>query len=182
MQIATLFARGLFDHDPNSNHTLTTRVCPSEIIAGPQIVPFVGDFTYHQFATILSGACGIFSTVIVGVLIVLHATNYSNPVQQRQIIRVLLLVPWVSLFCFLIVWLTGAGEYLIESLDFGCAIALSAFLLFMCDLVLSHPTGFDALFGQGAQSRGFLNNGESPKALRVRIERSMHHCMHTNQD
>ncbi|KAF2260511.1 hypothetical protein CC78DRAFT_417946, partial [Lojkania enalia] len=82
-----------------------------------------------------------------------HATNYSSPVQQRQVIRVVYLVPWVAIFSFLIIWLESAGEYLVESLDFGCSIALSAFLLLLCDYILSHPDRFDELFSDGTLKR-----------------------------
>ncbi|KAJ4399857.1 hypothetical protein N0V91_009128 [Didymella pomorum] len=133
----------------------TSHVCPAEI-EGPQIVPIVGKYTFHEVATIASGACGLFSLLICAFVIAGHATSYSFPVQQRQIIRIVLLIPWVSLFSFLIVLEEKAGVYIVESLDFGCAIALSAFLLLMCDFVLEHPGGFDELFGAGAGGRGAL--------------------------
>ena len=141
--------------------------CPVENTLGPPIVPFVGNLTFHQFATILSGACGIISTIIIGTLVILHAFNYSNPVQQRQIIRIISLIPWVSLFSFLIVWQEAAGQYLAPSLDLGCSIALSSFLLFMCDLVLAHREGFDKLFGNGAKANGAMN-AQSPSWMKVR--------------
>lgn len=143
-----------------------SKICAVEDANGPKIISFVGGLTFHQFATILSGACAILSTLIVVALIALHAFNYSNPVQQRQIIRIMLLIPWVALFSFLVVWRSDIGEYLAPSLDFGCSIALSSFLLFMCDLVLSHPEGFDGLFGDGATAKGALK-GNSPTWLKV---------------
>lgn len=167
MHPAILLSRGLFSHKDDSSNSTSKTTCPVENTTGPEIVPFVGNLTYHQFSVILSGACAILSTIIVFVLIAVHAINYSNPVQQRQIIRIVLLVPWVALFSFLIVWRDDAGDYLTESLDFGCSIALSSFLLLMCDFVLSHRGGFDDLFGQGAYSRGAFA-GESPPLLKVR--------------
>lgn len=165
MDATFVIARGIFrDKDGNSNSS--KKVCPVEDTNGPAIVPFIGNLTYHQFSTILSGACAIVSTLIVAVLIFLHATNYSNPVQQRQIIRIILLVPWVALFSFLIVWQDGVGEYFAESLDFGCSIALAAFLLFMCDCVLSHQGGFDELFGMGANVNE-EGSKKSPVKLKV---------------
>jgi hypothetical protein len=158
-----LIARGLLHHDNDNSNSSPKHVCPTKDTTGPDIVPFVGTLTYHRFSTILAGACAVLSTLIVGVLIARHALNYSNPVQQRQIIRIALLVPYVAFFSLLIVWRENAGMYLVESLDFGCAIALSAFLLFMCDLVLSHPSGYDDLFGhpKGASEK-------SPASLKVR--------------
>jgi hypothetical protein len=164
-----LATRNFLHH--NDNSTSGNHSCPIENTAGPEIVAFVGNLTFHEFATILSGACAIISTILVAIPIVLHAFNYSNPVQQRQIIRIILLVPWVALFAFLIVWRDDIGDYMVESLDFGCSIALSAFLLLMCDFVLSHRDGFDDLFGQGALSRGAFQ-GASPPWVKVR--RSSH--------
>ncbi|PSN72265.1 hypothetical protein BS50DRAFT_569796 [Corynespora cassiicola Philippines] len=161
MEALSLVARKLFDKGDDSNDD-SDNVCPPENTGGPEIVPIFGDMTFHSFAGILSGACAIFSSLIIIFVILRHATCYTNPVQQRQVLRVLLLVPWVSLFSFLIVWQEEAGEYLIESLDFGCAIALSAFLLLLCDYILSHPDGFDELFGQGAWTRGQFA-GDSPQ-------------------
>lgn len=166
MHLNFLLSRGLFHHNDDSNPTSSSKhICPIQNTNGPDIIPFVGNLTFHEFATILSGSSAILSVLIASVLIALHASIYSNPVQQRQIIRIILLIPWVTLFSFLIVWRDDAGDYLVESLDFGCAIALSSFLLLMCDFVLSHHGGFDDLFGQGAWSRGAFN-GESPQWLK----------------
>jgi len=152
MSVANLIARKLF-HDGDDDNGTSKAVCPIEDTTGPDIVPFIGNLTFHSFASILSGACAVASILITFIVIFLHATHYSNPVQQRQVIRIVLLVPWVAFFAFLIVWQAGAGEYLTESLDVGCAVALSAFLLLMCDFVLSNERGFDELFGAGI-SRG----------------------------
>ncbi|KAF1848863.1 uncharacterized protein K460DRAFT_393833 [Cucurbitaria berberidis CBS 394.84] len=163
MHPAVLLSRSLLNRRNTSKH-----VCPKEDESGPAIVPFIGNLTYHQFAMILSGTCAAFSALVVALIIAMHAHNYSNPVQQRQIIRIMLLVPWVALFSFLIVWREDAGDYLTESLDFGCSIALASFLLLMCDFVLSHRGGFDDLFGQGAwsKSNGADKSGTSPLWLK----------------
>lgn len=144
----------------------TTHVCPSENLAGPAIVPIIGKYTFHEVATVVSGACALFSALICGFIIAGHATNYSFPVQQRQVIRIVLLIPWVALFSFLIVLEEKAGVYIVEALDVGCAIALSSFLLLMCDFVLSHPDGYEDLFGVGARSRGALQT-KGPAWLKV---------------
>jgi hypothetical protein len=150
-----------------SDRKAESHTCPIENTQGPEIRYFVGELTFHRFATMLAGGCAILSTLIVGILIGFHAFNYSNPVQQRQIIRIVALIPWVAIFSFVIVWQDGIGEYLDSSLDFGCAMALSSFLLFMCDLVLSHPEGFQSLFGEDASAKGELK-AQSPIWLRVR--------------
>ncbi|KAF2634309.1 hypothetical protein P280DRAFT_485559 [Massarina eburnea CBS 473.64] len=151
MDTAALLARGLLSNNDDVKKNKT--VCPIEDQSGPEIVPFVGNYTWHSFATICSGACAILSFLIVFAVIIMHALNFSNPIQQRQIIRILLLVPWAAFFAFLIVWQEGAGEYLVESLDFGCAIALAAFLLLMCDYILASTGGSHELFGATSVKR-----------------------------
>ncbi|KAH8723450.1 organic solute transporter Ostalpha-domain-containing protein [Phaeosphaeriaceae sp. PMI808] len=160
-----LLSRGPSKGD-DSTSSKDAHGCPILNTSGPTIVPFVGNLTYHQFSTILAGACGLLSAIIIAVSIATHAVNYSNPVQQRQIIRVFLLIPWIALFSFLTIWREDAGPYLKTALDFGCAIALSAFLLLMCDFVLAHRGGYDDLFGKGAESRGTSSKGKSPVSLK----------------
>jgi hypothetical protein len=143
------------------------RTCPVENHEGPTIVPFVSGHTFHSFATILSGACGLLSVLIVLIAIFRHARHYSSPIQQRLIIRILFLVPWMCFFCFLIVWQVDSGAYLVLALDVGCAFALASFLLLMCDYVLSNQDGFNELFGPGA-SKNDLHAPNSPKWLKVR--------------
>ncbi|KAJ4350013.1 uncharacterized protein N0V89_008634 [Didymosphaeria variabile] len=165
MHVAYLVARKLRDHNDNNNGT--DDACPTDPINVPadQMKPVVGSLMFHDFATILSGACSLAALLIVSVAVIRHATNFSNPIQQRQVIRILMLVPWVALFSFLIVWQEDVGEYLVESLDFGCSIAISAFLLLLCDYILSNPGGFDQLFGQGA-SKVAREGVDSPKWLK----------------
>lgn len=158
--ISSLVVRHIFDHGDDAEH-----VCPVKNHNGPPIVPLFGSMTFHTFATILSGSCAIASCLITLFIIFQHATHFSNPVQQRQIIRIVLLVPWVAIFSYLIVQ-TSAGGYLTESLDFGCAIALSSFLLLLCDYVLANEGGFDDLFGENAWKNGQFSS-QSPPWLKV---------------
>ena len=170
MALVYLSTRKLRQHNDGNS---TDHACPADPYSLPadQMKPIVGSLKFHSFATILSGACGLASLLIISLAIFRHATNFSNPIQQRQVIRILMLVPWVALFSFLIVWQEGIGEYLVESLDFGCSIAISAFLLLLCDFVLSNGGGFDELFGPGAAK--VARHGESidsPAWLKVCIE------------
>ncbi|KAF2654308.1 hypothetical protein K491DRAFT_475875 [Lophiostoma macrostomum CBS 122681] len=155
---AVLVSRGIFSDDDSKS---TKAVCPSEP-SGTAIEPLVGNMTFQRVAEIVSGACGIFSMLVILAIIFKHARHYSNPIQQRQIIRIVLLIPWVSFFCWLIIFQEGAGLYLLESLDFGCAIALSAFLLLLCDYILQQEGGFDDLFGEGAWKRGQFSKNSPP--------------------
>lgn len=169
MVFVHFITRRLGHHDDGNK---TEEACPADPYSLPadQMKPIVGSLTFHNFATILAGACGLASLLIVSLAVFRHATNFSNPIQQRQVIRILMLVPWVALFSFLIVWQEDIGEYLVESLDFGCSIAIAAFLLLLCDFVLANGGGFDELFGPGASK--VARQGESidsPAWLKVRI-------------
>lgn len=165
MTVAYLIARKLLGGDDGDDKDKSCPVPPTSLPSS-EIKPVVGSLSFHSFATILAGSCGILTFLIILTSVIRHATHYSNPIQQRQVIRILMLVPWVALFSFLTVWQEDIGEYLIESLDFGCSIAISAFLLLLCDLVMSNPDGFDELFGKGA-SKSKTATSDSPTWLKV---------------
>lgn len=153
--MAILLLSKRLHHDTSSQkHT-----CPLPLTQ-PPIHAFIGTTTYHTFATILSGASALTSILIISLLIFQHARHYTHPIQQRQILRITLLVPWVSIFSFLIVWQRDVGEYFGNALDFGCAIALAAFLLLLCDFVLAGEGGYQELFGEN-------EGGESPAWFKV---------------
>jgi len=71
-------------------------------------------------------------------------------------------MPWVGLITFLSVLSESAGPYIAPAIDVGVSLAISAFLLLLCDFVLAGPDGFDDLFGAGATARGQFNM-QSPK-------------------
>jgi len=116
--------------------------------------------SFHTFAIILSGAATIVTTLIALLLVFQHATHYSVPKEQKQIIRIAFFVPWVAIVAFLCVWLESAGLYLAPGIDVGTALALSSFLLLLCNFVLANPDGLRDLFGESA------NGGTSPPWLK----------------
>ena len=74
MSAATLFARKLFDHD-DDNKSKTKAVCPVEDTTGPELVPLVGNLSFHSLATILTGACAVFCFIVIAIVVGLHAVN-----------------------------------------------------------------------------------------------------------
>lgn len=144
---------------------MAKHTCPAEE-GGPPIIPIVGNLNFHQFAIILGGACTILTCLLAGFLIFQHAINYTFPVRQRQIIRIVSLIPFISIASFLCVWLEGAAHYIEPAMDVGTSFALASFLLFLCDLVISNPQGFDELFGNGALVKGPFGS-ESPPWLKA---------------
>lgn len=160
MENLGLAARGLLGSDSN-NHT-----CPAEDTSGPDIVPLVGSMTFHTLAIVLAGAFSAATLTLSFFHVSQHANHYTCPIQQRQIIRIIFLIPYVAVISFLCVCFDSVGAYIHPALDFGCSFALSAFLLLLCDFVLSNPGGFDDLFGQGAWAKGQFTTS-SPGWLKV---------------
>ena len=162
MDRARLLSRGFFHHPSNSssNHT-----CPSVNESGPTIIPLVGSMSYHTLSSIIAGVCLVFTSALALISLMRHATHYSSPIQQRQILRIICLIPWVGLISFLSVLSESVGPYIAPAIDVGVSLAISAFLLLLCDFVLAGPDGFDDLFGAGATSRGQFNM-QSPKWLK----------------
>ncbi|OCL13549.1 hypothetical protein AOQ84DRAFT_385338 [Glonium stellatum] len=158
-----ILSRSLFHHSSSSsNHT-----CPSVTESSPTIVPLVGSMTYHTLTAIIAAICLIITTVLAAISLIRHATHYSSPTQQRQILRIICLMPWVALITFLSVLSESVGPYIAPAVDFGVALAISAFLLLLCDFVLAGPDGFDDLFGEGATARGQFNMHSPPWLKRV---------------
>ena len=162
MDRARLLSRSFFHHPSNSssNHT-----CPSVNESGPTIIPLVGSMSYHTLSSIIAGVCLVFTSALALISLMRHATHYSSPIQQRQILRIICLMPWVGLISFLSVLSESAGPYIAPAIDVGVSLAISAFLLLLCDFVLAGPDGFDDLFGAGATARGQFNT-QSPKWLK----------------
>jgi hypothetical protein len=160
-----LEARKLFgSHDSGDSSSNSTLVCPSQNESGPAIVPLVGSMTFHTLATIISGAFGIVAILISFLTIMRHAMHYTDPTKQRQVIRILMLVPWFSLVAFFSIWLESAAIYFKNATDVAESFAIAAFLLLLCDYIMSDPDGLNMLFGQYASSPG-----KSPGFLKVSL-------------
>ncbi|OCK91020.1 uncharacterized protein K441DRAFT_642148 [Cenococcum geophilum 1.58] len=110
--------------------------------------------SYHTLSSIIAGVCLVLTSFLALISLMRHAAHYSSPVQQRQILRIICLIPWVGLITFLSVLSESAGPYIAPAVDVGVSLAISAFLLLLCDFVLA-----------GATARGQFNM-QSPKWLK----------------
>ncbi|CAG8218491.1 unnamed protein product [Penicillium salamii] len=104
-------------------------------LSGAASEPFVGDMTFHTFNNILSGACAVFVCLVVVILMIMHATHFSNPCRQTKIMRICALLPLYAIFSFLAIYFPNGYVYLVAWLDVFQAIALCAFFLLLCDFV-----------------------------------------------
>lgn len=91
-----------------------------------------GGITFHTLALLVSGAFSVVATVISIFLIVFHATHYSQPGEQRHIIRILFMIPIYSLVAVLSIWIYENWVYF--SVIGNCyeAFAIASFFALLC--------------------------------------------------
>ncbi|KAE8441954.1 hypothetical protein EG329_004162 [Mollisiaceae sp. DMI_Dod_QoI] len=98
---------------------------------------------------ITSGATGLFAATVTASLILAHATHFSNPAEQKQIIRAIFIVPPFAIISFLCVWLDGSPQpYIIPALDVAEAFPMAAFFLLISTYVVPDDGGRDSFFAQ----------------------------------
>ena len=104
-----------------------------KILIVADIIPIVGSLTFHQLSMIISGAAAIFSCLIALFLTIRQATHFSNPIEQKQILRIFTIIPTFSFISFLCVWLNegSAALYIVGALDVAKAFPMAAFFLLM---------------------------------------------------
>ncbi|KAM3068496.1 hypothetical protein ACMFMG_009635 [Clarireedia jacksonii] len=114
----------------SSNHT-----CPAQTINDPPQVPFVSNLSFQQFAEIFSGACLGICCLLTFFLIFRHATNYTVPREQKQIIRITLTLPIFSLISLLCILSPSSAIYILPLADLYEAFSFAAFFLLLCTYI-----------------------------------------------
>ncbi|KAJ5795045.1 hypothetical protein N7457_001644 [Penicillium paradoxum] len=94
-----------------------------------------GGVTFHTLALLVGGACAIIACCVSFILILLHATHYSKPIEQRHIIRILFMVPVYSLVAWLSIYFYHYSVYFEVLGDCYEAFCISAFFSLMCHYV-----------------------------------------------
>ncbi|KAL7928272.1 organic solute transporter Ostalpha domain-containing protein [Trichoderma chlorosporum] len=112
------------------NHT-----CPSHDLSENATEAIFGTVTFFKLDKILSGSCVVVACIIIFIHLFSHANRLSNPSEQVKIMRISLLVPFYSLFCFLSICFPTANVYLDPWLEVFQANSLCAFFLLMCDFI-----------------------------------------------
>ncbi|KAH8669499.1 organic solute transporter Ostalpha-domain-containing protein [Tricladium varicosporioides] len=125
---------GHFSHH-DSDSSKSNHTCPIENITNPPQVPVIGDLSFHKVIIIISGACMAFSCLVSFYLIMRHATHYSIPKEQRQVIRIIFIIPVFAVVAFLSIAFYSAEVYLKPVEDLYEAFALSAFFYLLCAFV-----------------------------------------------
>ncbi|KAJ5610094.1 hypothetical protein N7510_006813 [Penicillium lagena] len=93
--------------------------------------PFVSNISFHHFNMIFSGACTALACLTIFMVQFTHASHYSNPNQQRKIMRISLLIPLYSGISFLSICFPNAYVYIYAWTDFVQSITLGTFFLLL---------------------------------------------------
>lgn len=112
-------------------------VCNSTLENEPidEVPLWHGGLTFHDLSILVSGVFAICAACASFYLMVRHATHYSRPLEQRHIIRILLMVPIYSFVAWLsIVFYRNAIYY---TLIGNCyeAFAIAAFFSLLCHYI-----------------------------------------------
>lgn len=88
--------------------------------------------TFHRLVLIISAAFGLIAIAVSLFLMVMHATHYSRPKEQRHIIRILFMVPVYAMVSFLSIYFYHHSVYYEVLRDCYEAFAIASFFSLMC--------------------------------------------------
>ncbi|KAF4627472.1 hypothetical protein G7Y89_g10686 [Cudoniella acicularis] len=135
----------------------TVYTCPKVTLADPPQVPIVNNFSFHQIMVIVSGSCMALSFLLSFYLIMRHATHYSMPKEQKQIIRIIFVIPVFAVMSFLSVAFNDAAIYLKPVGGAYEAFALAAFFLMMCAFVHEDETERQAFITASGVAKQYMS-------------------------
>ncbi|KAF7564108.1 hypothetical protein G7046_g45 [Stylonectria norvegica] len=95
----------------------------------------IGTLTFHELARIIGASCALIASALSLYLVWMHALHYTKPREQRQIIRILIMVPVyaISSFCQ-IQWYWHAIYFQVMS-DCYEAFAIASFFALLCHYI-----------------------------------------------
>ncbi|KAL4737505.1 organic solute transporter Ostalpha-domain-containing protein [Aspergillus similis] len=91
--------------------------------------------TFHELCVIVVGAFAIVAGLVSFYLIMRHATHYSKPIEQRHIIRILLMIPIYALVSWLSTYYYKHAVYYSVLGDCYEAFTISAFFALLCHYI-----------------------------------------------
>ncbi|EME45821.1 hypothetical protein DOTSEDRAFT_71499 [Dothistroma septosporum NZE10] len=94
--------------------------------------PLWKGFTFHHFGLFLAAIFGLISVIISLWLIYMHATHYLRPSEQKNIIRILFMIPVYSIVSFLSYLFYKHAVYYEVLRDCYEAFAISSFFALLC--------------------------------------------------
>ncbi|EAA33391.1 hypothetical protein GE21DRAFT_6478 [Neurospora crassa] len=97
--------------------------------------PIAGPLTFHSLALIIAAASTLVAIAMSFYLIMRHATNYTVPNEQKQIMRILFMVPIYACSSFLSLRYYYHAIYFQVISDCYEAFAISSFFSLMCHYI-----------------------------------------------
>ncbi|KAK0714903.1 organic solute transporter Ostalpha-domain-containing protein [Lasiosphaeris hirsuta] len=105
------------------------RILPATEIA------IAGPLTFHQLALVIAAASTLVAILLSSYLIMMHATHYTVPHEQRHIIRILFMIPVYATSSFLSLRFYWHAIYFQVLSDCYEAFAISSFFSLMCHYI-----------------------------------------------
>ncbi|CAM1503099.1 Fc.00g078750.m01.CDS01 [Cosmosporella sp. VM-42] len=98
-------------------------------------IKILGPLTFHELARVIGASCALIACIMSFFLIWMHAINYTRPREQRQIIRILLMVPVYAISSFFqIQWYWHSVYFQVMS-DCYEAFAIASFFALLCHYI-----------------------------------------------
>jgi hypothetical protein len=133
----------MFGHSSNANHT-----CPVVAKTDPVQSSMADGFSFHDLSVIVSGACTGFACLLSFYLIMRHATHFSIPREQKQIIRVVFTIPVLAIVSFLSVVAKDAAIYLNPIEGLYEAFAFASLFTLLAEFVHEDDYARESLFAK----------------------------------
>ncbi|KAG5921096.1 hypothetical protein E4U42_005989 [Claviceps africana] len=116
------------------NLTCNSTLEDMRILPGSEKI-LVGPLDFHNLARLIGSSCTLIATVLSLYLVWMHALNYTQPREQRYIIRILFMVPVYAISSyFQIQWYWHAIYFQVIS-DCYEAFAIASFFALLCHYV-----------------------------------------------
>jgi len=97
--------------------------------------PIIAHYTFHDLAIVVAAASALIAILLSFFLIMMHATHYTVPREQKHIIRILFMVPVYATSSFLSLRFYWHAIYFQVISDCYEAFAISSFFSLMCHYI-----------------------------------------------
>ncbi|KAF2755786.1 DUF300-domain-containing protein [Pseudovirgaria hyperparasitica] len=138
-----LSVRHLFHGDDDSHK----HICPQELSV--PTIPITGSLTFHTLASLISAGAAVFVLVLSVILVSNHARHYAAPREQRQVIRIICIVPFFSVVALLVILAGENGQYVEPARSVGEAVAIASFFLLCAEYVVLVTEGAKRMVRSG---------------------------------
>ncbi|OQU98616.1 hypothetical protein CLAIMM_04373 [Cladophialophora immunda] len=115
-------------------------ICPS--LSNPnEAKPVVGDLSYHTLTTYIAAGTTICTWILCSILTLAHLLRYTEPRQQKQIVRLIWTPAVFAIFSFFGVWHYNLANYLTPVAElYECFALIALFFLLVAYLA---PESFE---------------------------------------